>query len=107
MSTFNPDAGIPLLTEIIQAPQHAEGEPSAPPPAAAVQPADASEPAAPTDTGHWERLEQELQERVLQQVFRRIDAVLEQRVRDGLADVLQTAVEDLAHQVRQSLHQTL
>jgi hypothetical protein len=55
----------------------------------------------------WERLEAEVREKVLQQLQDRIDFVIEQRVRDGLADVLQTAVEGMAAQIREGLHQTL
>lgn len=55
----------------------------------------------------WEQLEVELRERVLQQVLDRIDFVLEQRVRDSLADVLQTAVTELASEIRTGLHHTL
>jgi len=64
--------------------------------------------AQPTLSRHdWERLEAEVREKVLQQLQDRIDFVIEQRVRDGLADVLQTAVEGMAAQIRNGLHQTL
>lgn len=110
MSTFKPDAGIPVLTEIIEAPVLVAPAPSPattaashlgamPAPAASVDPA--------ADAERWERLEQEVRERVLQQVLGRIDFVLEQRVRDSLADVLQTAIEDLANDIRSGLHQTV
>jgi hypothetical protein len=55
----------------------------------------------------WNRLEREVTERVLYQVLERIDFVLEQRVRDNLADVLQTAVERLAADIKSGLEQSL
>jgi len=55
----------------------------------------------------WQRMENTLKEAVLKQVLARIDFVLEHRVRDSLADVLQTAVENLAQEIRGGLHNTL
>lgn len=55
----------------------------------------------------WQQLEQTLRENVLRQVLSRIDFVLEHRVRDSLADVLQLAVENLASEIRQGLNKTL
>lgn len=109
------DAGIPLLTEII-------AEPSSPPmqaeaaPAAYVQDVQEKEDDAVTlqkqavqewDEGRWNQLEREIRERVLYQVLERIDLVLEQRVRDSLADVLQIAVEGLASQIKNGLSHTM
>lgn len=103
------DAGIPLLTEII------EELPQAP--AAAPEPAPAPEvppqPAAEQPHIHnwideeWTRLEHRISERVLEQMLDRIDFVLEQRIRDSLADVLQVAVSGLATEIRSGLQQTL
>ncbi|CAN5373519.1 hypothetical protein BH11PSE11_BH11PSE11_32010 [soil metagenome] len=53
------------------------------------------------------RLEQQISERVLQQMMGRIDHVLEQRVRDSLADVLQVAVEGLSTEIRTGLQEML
>jgi hypothetical protein len=55
----------------------------------------------------WQQLEQTIHENVLRQVLSRIDFVLEHRVRDSLADVLQTAVESLAVEIRSGLHKTM
>ncbi|MGZ3236120.1 MAG: hypothetical protein ACXWIN_11870 [Burkholderiaceae bacterium] len=55
----------------------------------------------------WQRIETEVRERIARQVLGRIDFVLEQRVRDSLADVLQTAVEGLANEIKQGLQVTL
>ncbi|WP_442782308.1 hypothetical protein [Collimonas fungivorans] len=120
----NLDANIPLLTEVI-VPLPTLTDIIETPQAAAASVAAA--PAAVDDDGSfdlpkirqgetagrilsqhdWERLEAEVREKVLQQLQDRIDFVIEQRVRDGLADVLQTAVEGMAAQIREGLHQTL
>ena len=55
----------------------------------------------------WEQLEINISERISRQVLSRIDVVLEQRVRDSLADVLQLSVEGLAMDIKRGLHQTL
>jgi hypothetical protein len=109
------DAGIPVLTEIIPAPQAAEI--AAPPSSTSPEPAIVSlsdniaalsaRVAADWDDEKWDWMEREVRERVLQQVLERIDFVLEQRVRDSLADVLQTAVERLASEIKSGLHQTV
>jgi DNA-binding transcriptional regulator YbjK len=121
MNNSTPDAGIPVLTEIISPPASSIASPPESPESISD---DQSLPIftaqAPSASLHsqelkneldakerWEQLETELRERVLQQVLDRIDFVLEQRVRDSLADVLQTAVEGLASEIRTGLHHTL
>jgi len=54
-----------------------------------------------------EQLEKTLHENVLRQLLTRVDFVLEHRIRDGLADVLQNAVDDLAKDIRQGLNNSL
>lgn len=113
MSSFpSMDAGIPVLTEVITnvpAPEPVAPEP-AEPVAAPVPLQEEAVTDAPVVTGtawdkeQWEQLEREVRERVLRQVLDRIDFVLEQRVRDSLADVLQTAVENLANEIKGGLH---
>jgi hypothetical protein len=109
----NLDANIPLLTEvivplptltdIIETPPAVDDDGSFELPKARQE-----ETVARALSQHdWERLEAEVREKVLQQLQDRIDFVIEQRVRDGLADVLQTAVEGMAAQIREGLHQTL
>jgi len=108
-SNHQPDAGIPLLTEVIGAPKIDMAE----------------VPMAQTATGlpgidnvpeltsvllsddELRRFEHEIRERVLQQLLDRIDFMLEQRVRDNLADVLQITVDRLAHDIRQGLQRSL
>ncbi|HZW13373.1 MAG TPA: hypothetical protein VFF81_09315 [Noviherbaspirillum sp.] len=107
------EAGIPVLTEIIPSPP-----PQSAPDVAPVPPSPPPEPEEDVATleqrataifneGQWERLEREVRERVLRQVLDRIDFVLEQRVRDCLADVLQTAVEKLAADIKGGLHHSI
>jgi hypothetical protein len=107
------DTSIPILTEVIPPPS-AE-EPVAVPVqndagSAALLPEPAAATAAlePGDTEmNWDELEHEISLRVLGQLQGRIDFVLEHRVRDSLADVLQTAVESLATEIRRGLQNTL
>lgn len=55
----------------------------------------------------WQQMEHKLKENVLRQVLARVDFVLEHRVRDSLAEVLQTAVDQLADDIRAGLRQSL
>jgi hypothetical protein len=80
------------------------------PPAQAFTPVRSSwQEAAPVTRTEedWAQLEQTLRENVLRQVLTRVDFVLEHRVRDSLADVLQTTVTKLAEEIRGGLHKTL
>lgn len=108
MNNSSQEAGIPLLTEIIAAP-----------------PADISVVHAPepdqkesTDTlalqeisdwsdDEWDSAEYQIRERILQQVLEQINVSLEQRVRDGLAEVLPAAIAGLTNVIQGSLQQTL
>jgi len=54
-----------------------------------------------------EQIEKNIRENVLRQLLTRVDFVLEHRVRDGLADVLQTAVDGLAKDIRLGLSKSL
>lgn len=108
----NQDAGIPILTEVIPGPQPAEIKPAAPLPSTVAAAKDdlatiEARAAAMWEEEQWDRLEHEVRERVLYQVLERIDFVLEQRVRDSLADVLQTAVEGLATELKNGLHHSI
>lgn len=105
MSTYKPDAGIPILTEIIAAPASEAPTPlSHDTTAAEVLPAPA--PSLLTEE-ELRRFEQEIAERVLQQILARIDFVLEQRVRDSFADVLQISVERVTAELRSGLQHSL
>jgi hypothetical protein len=118
MNIPSPDAGIPLLTEVIEG-LVAEPIPTPPPAAVTANPPTPPRGADPLGdvieiktllTGSeedWSRLERKIRERILRQIVARVDSALEQRVRDSLADVLQTAVEGLAQEIRSGLQQGL
>jgi hypothetical protein len=55
----------------------------------------------------WTRVEQKVRERVLAQLLERVDTMIDQRIREGVADVLQSAVTRLVDDLRVGLHQTL
>jgi len=102
------DSNIPVLTEIISVADtsSANAVHTTDQQAAAQQ----STPQQTTQTTQTmmseqelEQLEKTIRENVLRQLLTRVDFVLEHRVRDGLADVLQTAVERLANEIRQGL----
>lgn len=74
------------------------------------EPTSTSEPTLPIGAllaEDWQQLQTDITERISRQVLNRIDFVLEQRVRDSLADVLQIAVEGLAQEIKRGLHHTL
>lgn len=110
------DPGIPVLTEVFvdqpvtkeeraalvsdpagQPPELKEGEPSDLEARAIDQ---WTEP-------EWSALERRLSERILHQLQSRVDFVLEQRLRDSMADALQRAMAGLTDEIRESLQQTI
>lgn len=134
MSNPSRDAGIPVLTEVIEVVDvAAEADPIQSTPAmdAPAQNAPGTQavnayPANPAShqgaatvedleqraiasmgREDWARLERALRERILRQLLARADASLEQKVRDSLADVLQGAVSKLADEIRDGLHASL
>ena len=119
MTNYVADNGIPLLTEVLE-PATSEDQPPLFLTDLAVPtlqfdrrkaPANPHFIAPPVDpvlsAQARERLEAELAEKITRQVLGRVDFVLEQRVRDSLSDVLQTAVEGLALEIKQGLRQTI
>jgi hypothetical protein len=99
------DSNIPVLTEIIstdsgkESVSNTQGE---------VSPSKVN---SAQDKLHREELlaelEKELHEKVLRQLLTRVDFVLEHRIRDGLAEVLQSSVDDLAQEIRSGLNKSL
>jgi len=84
------DASIPVLTEIMKDEA----------PAAAPQPA--------LDSAmDWEALERRISEQVLHQLSSRVDFVLEQRIKDSMAEVLNHALHALTAEIREGLHDTI
>lgn len=108
------DFGIPVLTEVIPTPPRpVQAEAAieavvAAEPAPLVTDAQVAEPVTHQPINNWldeewTRMEQKISERVLTQLLERIEPVLEQRIRDSLAQVMQVAAEG----IRQDFHQTL
>ena len=104
------DANIPVLTEVIE---QRSGEPGALPIERAAVPVldrGAQLEARAVDAWgdqDWDLLERRLLERILQQLQGRVDFVLEQRIRDTMADVLQLTLAGLTDQIRDGLQQTI
>jgi hypothetical protein len=97
----NSESGIPVLTEVLHTPMYGVDLPerrSMPP---------APHPPAMPEVISRERLENEVTQAVLEKLLGQLDQVLEARIRDQLADVLQTAVDGLACQLRAGLKQAL
>ena len=109
MSIPPSDASIPVLTQVIGAPK---ADAVSERPVVAV-----NQTATPGQTQErggvqrpdedWKALELKLNERVLRQILRRVDFVIEHRVKETLAQVLQSATEDLIKEIRSGLHVTL
>lgn len=128
MNPSSRDAGIPVLTEIISSSVETdeqlpnlvsvpanEQDPVMPAPAmnrmsaSPVPNVDAFEFQAVSllSEEDWKRLERRIRERILIQIQSKVDAILEQRIRDSLADVLQLALEGLTVQLTEGLHKSL
>lgn len=63
--------------------------------------------AASISAEDWKALELTVRENVLRQVLSRVDFVLEHRVSDSLAEVLQNAVDRLADDIRAGLRHSI
>ncbi len=103
------DASIPVLTEVIGDKAQAAAGPQL---ARAAEPAPAGVALSDKamegwDAQDWEALERRLSDRILRQLQGRVDFVLEQRIKDSIAEVLQHALADLTDQIRAGLQQTM
>ena len=127
------DASIPVLTEVVSdevnppaanesiagespAPEKAAGESNAAPVLA-----DSTGSAPGADLGEqmerraidrwsgeqWSVMERRVTNRILQQLQGRVDFVLEQRLREGIAEAVERAMGDLADEIRLGLQGTL
>jgi hypothetical protein len=101
------DASIPVLTEVVgEAPALEQVAPEQVAPEAA--PPELETRAIDSwDAQEWDLLERRLCERILQQLQGRVDFVLEQRLRDSMAEVLQQSLAGLTDQIREGLQQTI
>lgn len=104
------DHNIPVLTEVFSDRQQKDrraGEPAAPETQDDVN-ADLETRAIDNWTEpQWNLLERRLSERILQQLQGRVDFVLEQRLRDSMADVLKHAMAGLTEEIHDGLQQTI
>jgi hypothetical protein len=92
------DASIPVLTEVVrETPTPAPAAHAPAPPKAAPE-----HVVQPSETG-WDALEQRLCQQIAAQLQGPIDALLQQRLREGMADVLQHALAGLSDEIRASL----
>jgi hypothetical protein len=102
------DSQIPVLTEVVQdgnaPPALVEGAPPAPRPLGGRFEVNAIEGMSDPE---WTLLERRLSERILLQLQGRIDFVLEQRLRDSMAEVLQHAITGLTSEIRSGLQSTI
>lgn len=115
MSKSAQDAGIPMLTEVIQPPPAPSAEPE--PLATADASFDDEVPVLtqPMEPGpingwldeEWTRLEQKVAARTLAQLQQRIDPVMEQQIADSVAVAVETALADMQRHLRRQLQQTL
>jgi hypothetical protein len=104
MSQASFDASIPVLTEVLKAePLGDEG--ALPPPLAAAQ-LEAEAIDGWTDA-EWAVMEHRLSVRIMHQLQSRVDFVLEQRIKDSMAEVLSHALHDLTNEIRIGLHDTI
>ncbi|MGV7208836.1 hypothetical protein ACLB1G_13380 [Oxalobacteraceae bacterium A2-2] len=112
------DASIPVLTEVLKAePLRDELLPGETPQEArtAMRVSKRSEQAAHLEAAaveqwgqeEWAALEHRLAERILHQLHSRVDFVLEQRIKDSMAEVLTHALQGLTQEIRVGLHDTL
>lgn len=111
------DASIPVLTEVVPGP--APAAPEAREQVRVEAPVTAAAAAAPSGealerraierwTGEeWSVLERRVTERILQQLQGRVDFVLEQRLRAGIADAVDKAMAGFAAEIQGGLHETL
>lgn len=116
MSQQSPfDTSIPVLTEVVSEPVLTDviAEPVltdviAAPSQAPDAPEQIERRAVERWSGEeWGVLERRVTERVLQQLQGRVDFVLEQRLRDGIADAVRTAMDGFTADIRCQLQRTI
>lgn len=117
------DTSIPVLTELMVEPAAQPALPvPVPVPVAAAAPPVVAAPESPEQRApdvleqraldhwsgeQWSVMERRVTERILQQLQGRIDFVLEQRLRDGIAEALDKALMHFSADIRNSLGDTL
>ena len=105
------DQSIPVLTEVFSDTPAEQPAPRAraetPPVQDGVNAALEARAVDSWTEPEWNLLERRLSERILQQLQGRVDFVLEQRLRDSMEEVLQSAIAGLTDEIRQGLQQTI
>ena len=109
------DASIPVLTEVLKAEPLGDallpGEAAASAAAAATPAQRAAQLEADAVDGwseaEWAMMEHRLSVRIMHQLQSRVDFVLEQRIKDSMAEVLSHALHDLTNEIRIGLHDTI
>lgn len=106
------DASIPVLTEIVMEPIVPDVPVTPPAPVTDAAPHGAPEALEQRAVDQWSGeqwsvMERRVTGRVLQQLQGRIDFVLEQRLRDGIADAVDKAMASFSADIRSSLGDTL
>jgi hypothetical protein len=102
-----PDEVVEPEADTVPGPAAAEGAPAAPAEARPVEGDLQDRAIASLSAQEWDQLEQRLCERILHQLQGRVDFVLEQRLRDSMAEVLQQSLSGLTEQIREGLQQTV
>jgi len=105
MSQASFDASIPVLTEVLKA-EPLSDEASAPPPLSTAAQLETDAIDGWTDA-EWAVMEHRLSVRIMHQLQSRVDFVLEQRIKDSMAEVLTHALHDLTNEIRIGLHDTI
>ena len=100
------DASIPVLTEVLR------DDPAPIVHSAPIAHADEdsqleARALAGFSDHEWDMLEQRLATRIVQQLQSRVDFVLEQRIKDSMAEVLSHALRDLTSEIRSGLQDTI
>lgn len=108
------DASIPVLTEVLKTEQPGE-EPlpgtaastSRAPTRAEISAALEAEAVEDWTEAEWAMMEHRLAERIMHKLQSRVDFVLEQRIKDSMAEVLTHALHGLTNEIRIGLHDTI
>jgi len=106
MSQASFDASIPVLTEVLKAEPLSDEAVTSPPPASAAAQLEAAAIDGWTEA-EWAVMEHRLSVRIMHQLQSRVDFVLEQRIKDSMAEVLSHALHDLTNEIRIGLHDTI
>ena len=109
------DASIPVLTEVLKAEPLGDGLLPGETAGASGAPSTRAEMAARLEAdavdgwtdAEWAMLEHRLSERIMGKLQSRVDFVLEQRIKDSMAEVLTHALHGLTNEIRIGLHDTI